>query len=122
MESTQSQASTVDEYILRFPEDVQAILRKLRAIIKEQAPQAEERIAYGMPGYHLNGPLIYFGAFKRHIGVYPTADDLEPLEAELAPYKRAKGTIQFPLDKPMPYDLISRIVQYRVSTNLAKGK
>lgn len=114
--------TTVDEYISQFPDDVQHILTKLRTIVKEAAPQAEERIAYQMPGYHLNGPLVYFAAFKNHIGLYPTSAALTPFEAELTPYKRSKGTIQFPLDKPMPYDLIARIVEYRVSENLEKGK
>ncbi len=122
MEANQSTPATVEEYIAEFPTDVQAILLKLRALVKEHAPQAEERISYRMPGYYLNGPLVYFAAFKRHIGLFPTAADLGPLEAELAGYKRSKGTIQLPLAQPMPYDLVVRIVQYRVAQNLEKGK
>jgi len=122
VESNQSGPATVDEYISQFPEDIQQILLRLRLLCKEHAPQAEERFAYRMPGYYLNGPLVYFAAFKRHIGLFPTAADLGPLEAEVSGYKRSKGTIQFPLDKPVPYDLIARIVDYRVSQNLGKGK
>jgi uncharacterized protein YdhG (YjbR/CyaY superfamily) len=117
-----SGVTTVDEYISQYPEDVQEILRRLRALIRESAPQAEERIGYQMPGYYLNGPLVYFAGFKRHIGFYPTAAELQPFEYELAGYKRSKGTIQFPLEKPIPYDLIARIVQYRVAENLTKSK
>ena len=113
--------NTVDEYISQFPEDVRQILQRIRSIVKESAPQAEERIGYQMPGYYLNGPLVYFAAFKHHVGFYPTAADLEPFEAELSAYKRSKGTIQFPLDKPIPYDIIARIVQYRVAQNQKKG-
>jgi uncharacterized protein YdhG (YjbR/CyaY superfamily) len=115
-------AQTVDDYIAQFSEEIQAILRRIRSVIQEQAPQAEERISYQMPGYYLNGPLAYFAAFKRHIGFYPTAADLAPFEAELLPYKRSKGTIQFPLDKPIPYDLIARIVRHRAAENLNKVK
>lgn len=122
MQATGDRPATVDEYIAQFGGEVQEILQKLRALVKESAPQAEERFAYQMPGYYLNGPLVYFAAFKRHIGLYPTAADLTPFEAELAPYKRSKGTLQFPLDKPIPYDLIRRIVQFRIDENLKKGK
>ena len=122
MQPSEAQPKTVDEYIARFSDEVQAILRELRGVVKAHAPQAEERISYQMPGYYLNGPLVYFAAFKRHIGFFPTAADLTPFDAELAPYKRSKGTVQLPLDRPMPYDLIARIVEYRVAENLAKGK
>lgn len=122
MESKETAPSTVDAYISQFSEDVQQILRKLRELVRQEAPQAEERIAYQMPGYYLNGPLIYFAAFKQHVGLYPTSADLAPFEAELTPYKRSKGTVQFPLNKPIPYDLIARIVRYRVEENLGKGK
>jgi uncharacterized protein YdhG (YjbR/CyaY superfamily) len=122
VESKQSAPTTVEEYIAEFPEDIQAILLKFRELIKEYAPQADERISYRMPGYYLNGPLVYFAAFKKHIGLFPTAADLGPLEAEVSGYKRSKGTIQLPLDRPMPYDLVARIVQYRVAQNLERGK
>ena len=114
--------TNVDEYISQFPDEVQQILRRIRDLIRELAPQAEERIAYQMPGYYLNGPLVYFAGFKRHIGIYPTGVELQPLEAELSSYKRSKGTVQFPLDRPIPYDLITKIVQYRVAENLKRSK
>ena len=114
--------TTVEEYISQFPDEVQQILGRIRALIRELAPQADERIAYQMPGYYLNGPLVYFAGFKHHIGIYPTGVELQPLEAELSSYKRSKGTVQFPLDKPIPYDLITKIVRYRVAENLKKGK
>jgi uncharacterized protein YdhG (YjbR/CyaY superfamily) len=122
VESDQPEPTTVDEYISQFPPDVRQILLKLRTLCKEHAPQAEERYAYRMPGYYLNGPLVYFAAFKRHIGLFPTAADLGPFESDLSGYKRSKGTIQFPLDNPIPYDLVARIVDYRVAQNLAKSK
>ena len=111
------QPTTVDEYIARFPEDVRDILTRIRATIREAAPEAEERIGYQMPAYYLNGPLIYFAAHKRHIGLYPTPAGTAAFEAELSAYKRAKGSVQFPLDRPIPYDLIGRIVRLRVAQN-----
>lgn len=111
------QPTTVDEYIARFPEDVRDILTRIRATIREAAPEAEERIGYQMPAYYLNGPLIYFAAHKRHIGLYPTPAGTAAFEAELSAYKRAKGSVQFPLDRPIPYDLIGRLVRLRVAQN-----
>ncbi len=122
MQGDNAAVTTADEYIGQFGDDVQAVLRRLRSLVRELAPEAEERFAYRMPGYYLKGPLVYFAAFKNHIGLYPTSADLTPFEAELTPYKRSKGTIQFPLSKPIPYELIARIVQYRLAENLAKGK
>ncbi|MGE5602409.1 MAG: iron chaperone [Nitrososphaerales archaeon] len=122
MQTKQAQPTTVDEYILQFPEDVQEILRKIRTLIKQSAPEAEERIGYRMPAYYLNGPLVYFAAFKRHIGFYPAGHDLAPLADEVTPYRQAKGTLQFPLNQPIPYDLIGRIVQHRVAENLKDRK
>ncbi len=114
--------TTVDEYIIQFPLEVQEILRKLRILIKETAPEAAEKIGYGMPGYYLNGPLVYFGAHAKHIGLYPGGGGIPELEAELAGYKQSKGAVQFPLDKPIPYDLIRRIVALRREQNLLKKK
>jgi uncharacterized protein YdhG (YjbR/CyaY superfamily) len=112
--------ATIDEYISRFPDNVQKILKKIRSLIKKSAPQATEKISYQMPAFYLNGNLVYFAAFAKHIGFYPTAGGISAFKTEIAPFKWAKGTIQFPLDKPIPYDLIRRIVQYRVEENLTK--
>jgi uncharacterized protein YdhG (YjbR/CyaY superfamily) len=113
--------STVDEYISLYPPEVKALLMKIRALIKKKAPQAEERIAYGMPAYKLNGkPLVYFAAFKTHIGFYATPTGHEAFAQELSAYKQGKGSVQFPLAKPIPYTLIERIVSFRVKENLAR--
>jgi uncharacterized protein YdhG (YjbR/CyaY superfamily) len=119
-------AKTIDEYIAAFPKDVQEILEKVRATIHKAAPNAEETINYGIPTFTLNSNLVHFAAFKKHIGFYPTPSGIEKFKVELSGYEGAKGSVQFPLDKPIPYDLISRIVTYRVKDNLekaaAKGK
>jgi uncharacterized protein YdhG (YjbR/CyaY superfamily) len=113
---------TVDEYIDLFGEEVQALLKKVRATITAQAPQAVESIAYGMPAYKMNGkPLVYFAAFKKHIGFYATPTGHEAFKAELSQYKQGKGSVQFPLNKPIPFDLIKRIVAFRVKEGAAKG-
>ena len=111
---------TIDEYINSFPINVQNILEKLRKIIKESAPEAEETISYGMPTFKLNGNLVHFAAHKNHIGFYPTSSGIEAFQKELAPYKSAKGSVQFPIDKPIPYELIKKIVIFRVKENLKK--
>jgi uncharacterized protein YdhG (YjbR/CyaY superfamily) len=120
MEGNSDQPGTIDEYIARYPEDVQQILSKIRAVIKEAAPEAVEKISYQMPGFYLNGSLVWFGAHPRHIGFYPTGSGIEAFKEELAGYKVSKGAAQFPLDKPIPYDLIARIVRFRVAQNLKK--
>lgn len=113
---------TIDEYIAGFPGDVQEILEELRATIKKVAPKAEETISYGMPTFKLNGTyLIYFAAFKNHIGLYPTPGGIEEFKKELSVYKNGKGSVQFPLDEPMPLGLIRKIVKFRVQENLAKA-
>jgi uncharacterized protein YdhG (YjbR/CyaY superfamily) len=114
-------AKTVDEYIAAFPEDVQVRLKQVRKVIRDSAPGAEESISYGMPGYKLNGPLVYFAAFKNHIGFYPTPSGVTGFEKELAAYKQGKGSIQFPLDEPLPLDLIKRMVASRVKENEQKN-
>ncbi len=115
--------TSVDEYIRTFPEEVQKLLNKIRLIIQEKAPGAIESIAYGMPGYKLGGkPLVYFAGHKNHIGFYATPSGHTQFENELSKYKRGKGSVQFPLNKPIPYDLIGRIVEFRVEENLAKAK
>jgi uncharacterized protein YdhG (YjbR/CyaY superfamily) len=116
---------TIDEYIAGFPTEIQEILQKIRTVIKTAAPDATEKISYQMPTFFLSGNLVHFAAFKKHIGLYPTPSGVEAFQEELAPYVKAKGSIQFPLDKPIPYDLISQIVAYRVQENSAtviKGK
>ena len=111
---------TVDEYIASFPPDVRVILEKVGGIIRKAAPGAEERISYGMPGYKLGRNLVYFAAHKSHIGLYPTPSATGAFAKELAPYESGKGSIKFPLDEPIPYDLIRRIVEFRVREEAGK--
>ena len=115
--------NSIDEYIATFPEDIQKILEELRAVIKAAAPKAEEKISYQMPTFTLNGGnLVHFAAFKKHIGFYPTPSGTEAFQKELSVYKGAKGSVQFPLDKPMPLKLIRKIVKFRVAENSKKAK
>lgn len=114
--------AAVDAYIAKAPADLQPILERIRTVIKAAAPGAVERMGYGMPGYYLNGGLVWFGAYKTHIGFYPAPNGIDAFEAELAQYTRTKGSVHFPLDRPVPYDLIGRIVAYRLAENLAKKK
>ena len=112
----------IDEYISKFPEEVQRQLQKVRAIIKKTAPKAIEQIAYGMPGYKTNGkPLVYFAGYKNHIGFYATPSGHKAFQNELSKYKQGKGSVQFPLDQPIPFELIEQIVKFRVEEN-AKTK
>ncbi len=120
MTPNQEAPQTIDAYIAGYPEEVQAILQEVRRTIHETAPEATEAISYGMPTFKLHGNLVHFGAFKNHIGFYPAPTGMESFQAELAPYKQGKGSAQFPLDKPMPLDLIRRIVEFRAQEN--KGK
>lgn len=120
MEAKTSQPATIDEYIAQYPADVQDILSKIRAVIRDAAPEAEEKISYGMPSYHLNGSLIYFAANKNHIGIYPKTPAVEKLE-ELAGFKGTKGSVHFPLNQPIPYDVLRKIVQVRVEENSNKA-
>lgn len=113
---------TVDDYINRFGKDLQALLTKIRSTIADNAPHAVESISYGMPAYKMNGkPLVYFAAFKNQIGFYATPTGHEAFKKELTPYKQGKGSVQFPLDQPIPYDLIRQIVIFRVKESQAKG-
>lgn len=121
MESEQAAPQTIDEYIAGFPPDVQEILLKIRAIIRKTAPDAQEAIRYRLPTFVLNGNLVHFGAFKKHIGFYPTPSGTERFKKELSAYQGAKGSVQFPLDKPIPYDLITQIVEFRVKETLEKA-
>ena len=113
---------SIDEYIATFPEETQKILKEIRATIKAAAPEAEEKISYQMPTFFLNGNLIHFAAFKNHIGIYPTPSGTEAFKKEISHYQAAKGSIRLPIDEPMPLDLISRIVKFRVAENLQKVK
>jgi len=122
MVGTKGGLNTVDEYIAQFPRDVQQILHKVRDEIKRAAPDAVEKISYQMPGYELNGDLIWFGAWKNHIAIYPkTPAVMDAFKEELSAYKGTKGSIHFPLDKPLPYELIAKIVEVRVAENLKKS-
>jgi uncharacterized protein YdhG (YjbR/CyaY superfamily) len=113
----------IEKYILNFPEDVQAILRNIRKLIKDNAPEAQELMVYGMPGYKTNKkPLVYFAAFKNHIGFYATSSGHNEFKEELSEYIHGKGSVQFPLDKPIPYELIEKIVKFRVGENNIKTK
>jgi uncharacterized protein YdhG (YjbR/CyaY superfamily) len=120
MAAARRQFKTIDEYISTFPEDVRRILNELRQTIKEVAPDAEETINYQIPTFTLNGNLVHFAAFENHIGFYPTPRGMEAFKKELSGYKSAKGSVQFPIDEPLPLPLIRRIVEYRVKENLEK--
>jgi uncharacterized protein YdhG (YjbR/CyaY superfamily) len=110
----------MDEYISQFPKNIRYILEDLRRLIKESAPEAEETINYGIPTFKLNGNLVHFAAFKNHIGFYPTPSAVVAFKRELVPFKQAKGSVQFPLDKPIPFDLVKKIVKFRVKENEQK--
>lgn len=120
MSASKKQFHTIDEYIATFPENVQDILGKIRKVIREAAPEAEETISYGMPTFKLNGNLVHFAAYENHIGFYPTPSGIETFKEELSAYKCGKGSVQFPIDKPVPFDLVEKIVFFRVEENLNK--
>ena len=117
---TTPKAKDIDEYIAGFPPEVQVILEELRATIKKAAPEAQETISYQMPAFKLHGILVYFAAYKNHIGFYPTGSGIEHFKKEVSAYKGSKGTVQFPLNQPIPLDLISKIVKFGVKENLEK--
>lgn len=112
----------IDEYIASFPKNIQVILQEIRQAIHEAAPEAEETISYQMPAFKQNGTLVYFAAFKNHIGFFPTASGVDAFKDKLGGYKTSKGTIQFPLDKPTPLDLVREITRFRVKQNASKSK
>ena len=122
MEAKQAAPSSIDEYIAQFPAEIQQKLQEIRAVIHAAAPEATEKISYQMPTFYLRGNLVHFAAFKNHIGFYPVPSGIAAFEEELAPYKRSKGAVQFPLDQPIPFELIGRIVQFRVAENMSKKK
>ena len=111
---------TIDEYISTFPTNTQVILQEFRRAVKEAAPEAEELISYQMPAFKQNGILVWFAAFKDHIGFFPRVSAIEAFQDKLSAYKVSKGTIQFPIDEPIPFDLIKEIVRFRVKENLSK--
>ncbi len=115
--------TSVEEYIKSFPKSTQVLLKQVRAVIKEIAPEAEELLTYGMPGYKLNKkPLVYFAGYEKHIGFYATPNGHEKFAKELSKYKQGKGSVQFPIEEPMPLALIKKIVVFRVKENLKKQK
>ena len=122
MKTGQKAPTTIDAYIAGFPNDVQVILKKIRMTVRKAAPDAEEKISYQMPTFTLNGNLVHFAAFKNHIGFYPTPTGTEKFQKELSAYKGAKGSVRFPLDKPIPFGLITKIVKFRAKENLARAK
>lgn len=122
MQSSQTTPKDIDEYIAGFPPDIQTTLQQIRATIRAAAPDAEEKISYQMPTFFLYGNLVHFAAFKNHIGFYPAPTGIERFQDKLAAYKGGKGSVQFPLDAPMPLDLIGEIVEYRVQENLTKAE
>ncbi len=122
MEKKNDRPSTIDEYIAQYSPEVQAIMNRIRATIKETAPEAQERISYAMPGFYQNGMLVWFGGHKDFIGFYPTGEGVEAFKDQLTGYTITKGAVHFPLNKPMPYDLIRKMVKYRAAANLKKKK
>jgi uncharacterized protein YdhG (YjbR/CyaY superfamily) len=120
MVTSRNTPKNFDDYLDRFPKEVQQRLQKLRMTVKKAAPQAKEKISYGIPAFTLNGMLVWFAAFKNHIGFYPRTSAIAAFKKELSAYKGAKGSVQFPFDKPLPLPLISRIVKFRVKENLSK--
>ena len=122
MESSKVGFNSIDEYLATFPEGTQKILKELRATIKAAAPKAEEKISYQMPTFALKGNLVHFAAYKNHIGFYPTPSGIEAFKQELSMYEGAKGSVKFPIDEPLPLELISKIVEFRVAENLKKAE
>ncbi|MDF2893041.1 MAG: hypothetical protein K0R80_3408 [Clostridia bacterium] len=120
MEENKITFNSIDEYILQFSQEVQEILKTLRSVIKDSAPDAKEKISYQMPTFDLHGNLVHFAAYKNHIGFYPAPSGIEEFKDELSIYKGAKGSVQFPIEKPLPYELISKIVKFRVAENTMK--
>ena len=120
MKTQKTDNTSIDEYIKRFPENVQAVLSELRSVIKQAAPESVEKMSYQMPTFFYKGNLVHFAAFKNHIGFYPTPSGITAFKEELKGYKSAKGSVQFPIDKPLPLNLIKRMVEFRVKENSGK--
>jgi len=117
--ANRSTADSIDEYMAEFPPETQKVLEELRALIQAAAPDATETISYAIPTFDLNGHLVHFAGYEKHIGFYPTGSGVRTFEEELKPYKSGKGSVQFPLGQPLPTDLIRRIVEFRVAENTA---
>ncbi len=122
MESKKAGFTSIDEYIATFPEDTQKILTELRKTIKAAAPKAEEKISYQLPTFALHGNLVHFAAFKNHIGFYPTPSGIQEFKDELSIYEGAKGSVKFPINKPLPLKLIAKIVKFRVAENIKNAE
>jgi uncharacterized protein YdhG (YjbR/CyaY superfamily) len=121
MKAGTKSAAAIDDYIQGFPPEARRRLESIRKIVRKLAPDAKEKISYRMPAFHLNGPLLYFAAFKNHIGFYPTAGGVLPFEKELSKYVHGRGSIQFPMDEDLPLKLIEKIVKHRVKESAVKG-
>lgn len=122
MLAKKTQIKTIDDYIKTFPKNTQKILETMRQTIRNAAPQAVEAISYQIPTFKLNGNLVHFAAYKNHIGFYPTSSGAKAFKKELSQYKGAKGSVQFPIDEPIPYDLVKKIVRFRLKENREKKK
>jgi uncharacterized protein YdhG (YjbR/CyaY superfamily) len=122
MSTEQTAPQTIDDYIVGFPPDVQETLQEIRETISKAAPDAEETIKYRIPTFTLKGNLVHFGAYKKHIGFYPTPSATEKFKEQLSAYEGSKGAVRFPLDEPLPLDLITEIVKFRVEENLERAK
>lgn len=122
MKNDSPTSNEIDAYIANFPKDVQDILRAIRALVREVAPDAQEKINYGIPTFTLNGNLVHYAGFKTYIGFYPTPSGIEKFKKELSKYEGAKGSVKFPLDQPIPYDLIRKITEFRVKEQQARAK
>jgi uncharacterized protein YdhG (YjbR/CyaY superfamily) len=117
-----SSPANIDEYIGRYPKEIQVILRKIRVTIQKAAPDAKEAISYQIPTFKLGGNLVHFAAFSTHISFFPTSSGIAKFKKELGVYETSKGTVSFPIEKPIPYGLISKITKYRVMENIEKAK
>jgi len=122
MDSTKTGYASIDEYIASYPEETRVKLEQMRGTIKAAAPEALEKISYQMPTFYLHGNLVHFAAHTSHIGFYPAPSGIEAFQRELSIYKSSKGAVQFPLDKPLPLDLVSKIVKFRVEENLKNAE
>jgi uncharacterized protein YdhG (YjbR/CyaY superfamily) len=120
MKSNRPETAAIDTYIKRFPEPTAKLLKQIRSTIQKAAPEATEKISYGIPTFYYNGNLVHFAAFKNHIGFFPTPSAIEAFQEELEPYKTSKGTVQFPMTDPLPLKLIERMVKFRVKENAQK--
>ena len=119
---TKTRPKTIDDYIAGYPKDAQRLLQKMKLTIRKAAPKSEERISYSMPAFDQDGILVWFAAFKEHIGFYPKTSAITSFKKDLTKYEVSKGTIRFPMDKPLPVSLVSRIVKYRIKENRDKKK